>query len=780
MVNQEMPEPLNLPQTLVDLLNWRTDQSPHRLIYRFLPEGTPSCEQTLTYLDLHQQAQAIAVLLQDLGCQQEPVLLLYSPGLSYIAAFFGCLYAGAIAVPAYPPRPNRSLHRIEAIVADTGARVALTDGTSFPKLQNQLAQSARLKPLYCLNTDGVQTGLAENWQAPPLEAETLALLQYTSGSTASPKGVMISHGNLLHNSDLISRCFGNTAASRGVSWLPPYHDMGLVGGILQPLYVGAEMTLMSPVSFLQRPVRWLEAIAHYRATTSGAPNFAYDLCIRKTTPEQRQTIDLSSWELAFTGAEPIHQDTLTAFASAFAPSGFRLQCFYPCYGMAETTLIVTGDSRGQEPTHLVLEASGLEQNQVIVLTPDQVPDAQPLAAPNLTPTSPARHVKVVSCGQPAIADQVCIVDPDTHQLCSPNRVGEIWVRPSPSIAQGYWRRQSATQESFQAVLAESQVGPFLRTGDLGFLHQGNLYVTGRLKDLIIIRGRNHYPQDIEATVAQAHPALNQGACAAFALTLDNSEQLVIMQELERTALRSLDAEAVLTAIRRQVAEQHDVQIGAIALLRPNAIAKTSSGKIQRHQCRADFLAGKLDVVHRWQASDVGSTVATLEFGTAPVGLTSAQALPKPDQVSPTPAGASGSTLLQVGLVDHQTRSSRQALMGWMVDWLAQTLKLPTTAIDVQRPLAEYGLDSITAVELAESLQSSLGVPLSPTLAYEYPTIEALSTYLMAAQAQPVGSPLGSFTEPLRDEQVEELVDQLAQLSGAEIQALLGTPSIQWN
>ncbi|MFZ4641101.1 MAG: AMP-binding protein [Nodosilinea sp.] len=775
-----MPEPSNPPQTLVDLLNWRTDQSPHRLIYRFLPEGTPSCEQTLTYLDLHQQAQAIAVLLQDLGCQQEPVLLLYSPGLSYITAFFGCLYAGAIAVPAYPPRPNRSLHRIEAIVADTGARVALTDGSSFPKLQNQLAQSPLLKPLYCLNTDGVQAKLAENWHAPPLQAETLALLQYTSGSTASPKGVMISHGNLLHNSDLISRCFGNTTASRGVSWLPPYHDMGLVGGILQPLYVGAEMTLMSPVSFLQRPARWLEAIAHYRATTSGAPNFAYDLCIRKTTPEQRQAIDLSSWELAFTGAEPIHQDTLIAFASAFAPSGFRLQCFYPCYGMAETTLIVTGDSQGQEPTHLVLEAAGLEQNQVIVLNPDEVADAQQLADPNLTPASPARHVKVVSCGQPAIADQVCIVDPETHQVCSPSRVGEIWVRPSPSIAQGYWRRQSATQESFQAVLAESQVGPFLRTGDLGFLHQGNLYVTGRLKDLIIIRGRNHYPQDIEATVAQAHPALNQGACAAFALTLDNSEQLVIMQELERTALRSLDAEAVLTAIRRQVAEQHDVQIGAIALLRPNAIAKTSSGKIQRHQCRADFLAGKLDVVHRWQASDAGSTVATLEFGTAPVGLTSAQALPKPDRVSPTPGGATGSTLPQVGLADHQTRSSRQALMGWMVDWLAQTLKLPTTAIDVQRPLAEYGLDSITAVELAESLQSSLGVPLSPTLAYEYPTIEALSTYLVAAQAQPVGSPLGSFTEPLRDEQVEELVDQLAQLSGAEIQALLGTPSIQWN
>lgn len=748
MVNQEMPQSINSPQTLVDLLSWRTEQSPHRLIYRFLPEGMPSCEQTCTYLDLHQQAQAIAALLQDLGCQQQPVLLLYAPGLSYIAAFFGCLYAGAIAVPAYPPRPNRSVQRIEAIVTDTGARVALTDGSSFPKLHSQLAQSAPLKPLYCLNTDGIEVTLGANWRPPTLAAETLALLQYTSGSTAAPKGVMISHGNLLHNSDLISRCFGNTPSSRGVCWLPPYHDMGLVGGILQPLYVGAEMTLMSPVSFLQRPLRWLEAIAHYRATTSGGPNFAYDLCIHKTTPDQRQALDLSSWQLAFTGAEPIHQDTLTAFASAFAPSGFRLQAFYPCYGMAETTLMVTGMAPGQAPTHLVLEASKLEQNQVVVVTADAPSQTQP--SPDLDPAVSARQVKVVSCGQPALAGQVWIVDPQTHHPCPAHRVGEIWVGPSPSIAQGYWQRQSATQDSFHGVLAEGSGGPFLRTGDLGFLHQGNLYVTGRLKDLIIIRGRNHYPQDIEATVAQAHPALRPGACAAFALNLDHQEQLVIVQELERSALRTVDSAAVFAAIRRQVAEQHEVQIGAIALLRPNAIAKTSSGKIQRHQCKADFLAGELEVLHHWQAGDSGAGVV------APESL--------------EPAGPAPS----------QPQPSRQGLMGWMVDWLAQTLQLPTTAIDVQRPLADYGLDSLKAVELAEALQSSLGIPLSPTLAYEYPTIEALSTYLAKAQAQPAGTWPEDLAEAARDDRVEQLVDQLAQLSAAEIQALLGTSSIQWN
>jgi acyl-CoA synthetase (AMP-forming)/AMP-acid ligase II/acyl carrier protein len=752
--------------TLVEVLNQRAEQTPDRLLYRFLTDGTPATAQELTYTALRQRAQAIAVLLQELRCQDQPVLLLYPAGLDYIAAFFGCLYAGALAVPAYPPRPNRSLDRIEAIVEDTGATVALTDGDTLEKMERQLLQAPGLKALYCLNTDGLDTSLASAWRPHHPAPDHLALLQYTSGSTAAPKGVMISHGNLLHNSQLISRCFGNTAASRGVSWLPPYHDMGLVGGVLQPLYVGAEMTLMAPVTFLQRPLHWLAAIAHYQATTSGGPNFAYDLCVRKTTAEQRQTLDLSSWQLAFTGAEPIHPDTLHAFASAFAPSGFRLESFYPCYGMAETTLMITGEVLGQAPTHLVLDAAALERNQVVA-TPGQGVELDPTPPSTSEPPPHPRQVKLVSCGQPAIPDQVWIVDPETHRPCPPDRVGEIWVQPSASLAQGYWRRPTATQETFEAQLAEGKAGPFLRTGDLGFLRGGNLYVTGRLKDLIIIRGRNHYPQDLEATVAGAHPALTSGACAAFALSLEEpalerGEQLVIVQELGRSALRSLDPEAVFAAIRRQVAEQHDVQVGAIALLRPNAIPKTSSGKIQRHRCRADFLAGDLAVVHSWRASQV--------------------AVSPPGPIIPeAPAPVAVATTAQPSLApESQPRLSRQALMAWMVNWLAQTLKQPTTAIDVQRPLAEYGLDSITAVELAEALQSTLGVPLSPTLAYEYPTIAALSTYLSADPVPPLVAASATAAQPLEDGEVEQLLEQLAHLSGVELQALLGTPSIEWN
>lgn len=756
--------------TLVEILDQRAEQTPDRLLYRFLTDGTPATVESMTYGDLRQRALAIAVLLQELRCQDQPVLLLYPAGLDYIAAFFGCLYAGALAVPAYPPRPNRSLDRIQAIVEDTGATVALTDGDTLGKLERQLLQSPGLKALYYLNTDGLEISLASDWRPHRPRPDQLALLQYTSGSTAAPKGVMISHGNLWHNSALISRRFGNTATSRGVSWLPPYHDMGLVGGILQPLYVGAEMTLMAPVAFLQRPLHWLAAIAHYQATTSGAPNFAYDLCVRKTTPEQRQALDLSRWQLAFTGAEPIHPDTLRAFASAFAPSGFRLESFYPCYGMAETTLMVTGEVLDQAPTDLVLDAAALEGNRVVTLGQTDLSEVD-LPAPSRSETPPApRQVKLVSCGQADSPDQVWIVDPETRQPCPPDRVGEIWVRPSPSLAQGYWRHPTATQETFQAQLAEGQAGYFLRTGDLGFLRGGNLYVTGRLKDLIIIRGRNHYPQDIEATVVAAHPALTRGACAAFALHLDGptpdrGEQLVILQELERTALRSLDGEAVLAAIRRRVAEHHDLQVGAIALVRPNAIPKTSSGKIQRHRCRADFLAGNLPVVHRWQASQtgVGSPAVT---GLEPLGQ------PTPAAVTPTasPPAAPG----------PQAPLSRSALIAWMVEWLAQTLKQPTTTIDVQRPLAEYGLDSIAAVELAEALQSTLGVPLSPTLAYEYPTIAALSAYLTADPVALPVAPTASGLHPLQDGEVDQLLEQLAHLSGTELAALLGTPSIEWN
>ena len=786
-LNQELLQPLpnattsnaTAPNatTFVELLTWRAQKTPQGIAYRFLTEGTPETAETITYGALQQQAQAIAVLLQDLNCQNQPVLLLYPAGLDYIAAFFGCLYAGAIAVPAYPPRPNRSLDRIQAMVQDAGATVALTDNATLQKLERRLAETPQLRSLYCLSTDGLQPDLAQQWHPPVVTPSTLALLQYTSGSTALPKGVMISHDNLLHNSELISHCFGNTATSRGVSWLPPYHDMGLVGSILQPLYVGAEMTLMAPVSFLQRPVRWLEAISHYRATTSGGPNFAYDLCVRKTTPEQRRTLDLRTWQLAFSGAEPVQQTTLAQFAAAFAPSGFRPQAFYPCYGMAETTLLVTGEAVQAQPKHLILKAANLQKNQVTLVSAadDQDDDT---ARP------------IVSCGPPAITNHICIVDPDSHRPCPGNTIGEIWVRGSRSLAQGYWQREAATRAVFQATLADTGEGPFLRTGDLGFLYGDDLYVTGRLKDLIIIRGRNHYPQDIEATAEQAHRALRQGGGAAFSVVWQDTEQLVIVHELERSALRTADPEAVVAALRRRVAEHHDLQIGAIALLKPNAIPKTSSGKVQRHLCRTMFLDGQFDVVYGWPAAMAGPALSTVE-ALSPEQVTEDvagnvvnEAIASREQPHAEPDGAAPQGRFQaIGAMTAGPTAANGvatlpallttpgAISDWMVTWLATTLNMPKTSLDIRQPLAEHGLDSLAAVELAEALESVLGLSLSPTLAYEYPTIEALSLYLASAQGSDAVTP--APVEPIDHRELEQLVRELELLSDAEVQTLLG-------
>ncbi|MEL7037219.1 MAG: fatty acyl-AMP ligase [Cyanobacteria bacterium J06592_8] len=577
--------------TLVDLLRERSTQQPQQVAYRFLVDGETD-QVCLSYQDLDRESQAIAVHLQSICKPGERALLLYQPGLDYIKAFFGCLYAGVVAVPAYPPRPNRSLERIEAILADAEATVALTSQSIFSLIQRQLDQVPPLQTLHWVTTDTLTETLAVNWQEPTLTAETLAFLQYTSGSTAAPKGVMISHGNLLHNLAAIHRCFGHSPQSQGVIWLPPYHDMGLIGGVLQPLYGGFGVVLMSPLMFLQRPLRWLEAVSRYQATTSGGPNFAYDLCVRKIPPQQREGLDLSSWNLAFNGAEPIYHEVLERFTEAFAPYGFRREAFYPCYGMAEGTLIVSGGQKAAQPVLATVQATALEENQVVY---DFV--------------TPENRRTVVGCGQSLPDQKIVIVEPETLNLCKDNQVGEIWVS-GPSIAQGYWGKPEETQQVFQAYIAQNQPQPYLRTGDLGFLAAGELFVTGRLKDVIIINGRNYYPQDLERTVEQSHGLIRPNCSASFSVEVDGEERLVIVAEVERHyrdnrwaetnskngATQSSKVKAVIQSIRRAVSQHHDLQVYAIALLKPGGIPKTSSGKIQRHICRANFLAKTLKTI----------------------------------------------------------------------------------------------------------------------------------------------------------------------------------------
>jgi acyl-CoA synthetase (AMP-forming)/AMP-acid ligase II len=605
--------------TLVATLGFRAEQQADRTAYTFLLDGE-SHEIRLSYGQLDRQARAIGAWLQDAGVSGEPALLLYPPGLDFIAAFFGCLYGGMIAVPTYPPHPvraSRTLPRLRAILETARPKAVLTTSELLPVVKALLEGESGTSVTCCLATDQISSpapggsgdigesqvaALADRWRPPTVSDDSLALVQFTSGSTGAPHGVMVSHANLRHNSEHICRLFRHTPDSRGLIWLPPYHDMGLIGGIIQPLYAGFEVNLMSPLHFLQQPIRWLRAVARTRATTSGGPNFAYDLCVDRVAPEDLIGLDLSSWDVAFTGAEPIRAETLDRFADAFAPYGFRREAFYPCYGLAEATLIASG---GVKSTPYVVYEGPLEPHR-------------PVGAADGTQASR----RYVGCGR-ALADQdLAIVDPERFTRCGPGQVGEIWIRGA-SVAKGYWNRAERTRETFAAFVAGSGEGPFMRTGDLGFSKDGELFVTGRLKDLIIIDGRNHYPHDIEETVQRSHPAIRPHCCAAFSIERDDQEQVFVVTEIERqyrprrvradlaaSVTQSAGSEGVpiapgngagdlqniVRAIRRAVAEHHDLRVSDVRLLKPGTIMKTASGKIQRHACRSRYLEGTLDEV----------------------------------------------------------------------------------------------------------------------------------------------------------------------------------------
>lgn len=589
-MNTTTPNSLDEASTLLGILRWRALHQPDKLGFIFLEDGETE-ESPMTFGRLDRQARAIAAQLQSLGVAGERALLLFLPGLDYITAFFGCLYAEVVAVPAYPPdvmRLERTLPRFLGIVNDARPAVVLTTAEILSMVPYLVEEYPDLQGIHWLATDEIAESTATQWQEPPLSPDTLAFLQYTSGSTADPRGVILTHGHLMHNSQLIHQALETNEDTRCVFWLPFYHDMGLIGAILGTLYCGASTMLMSPLHFLQRPFRWLQAVSRHRATISGSPNFGYDLCVRKITPQQRATLDLSSWQLAFSGAEPVRHATLQRFAETFAPCGFRRQAFYPGYGLAEATLFVTGGLRREPPVLYTVNAAMLAQDQVVAAA-----------------VAEEEAHTLVGCGRAWLDEQVIIVDPETLTLCPPDRVGEIWVA-GPSVAQGYWQRPAETEQTFRAHLADSGAGPFLRTGDLGFLKDGELFITGRLKDLIIVDGLNHYPQDIELTVEQSHPALRPGCSAAFPVDVASQERLVIVAEVRRSkqlaSLREegdtgLAPEDLIRAIRRAVSQRHDLRVHDVVLLRAGSVPKTSSGKIQRRASRAAYLAGTLDV---WQ------------------------------------------------------------------------------------------------------------------------------------------------------------------------------------
>lgn len=570
-----------MPTSVVDILRWRAEHQPHRLAYRFLTDGEYD-EVTLNYEDLDRRARSIGALLQSSAKAGDRALLFFPPGLDFIAAYFGCLYAKIMAVPVYPPHParlERTMPTIHRIAADAQPAVALLTTSLFDGLKRQNAIGDEFGNIKLLVTDNDERDAwAEKWQPPVIDRNDIAFLQYTSGSTSSPKGVMVSHGNLLHNLGLIEKTFEPTSESQTVFWLPPYHDMGLISGILQSLYTGYPVTLIPHLMFLQRPIRWLQAISRFHATFSGGPNFAYDLCIRKVKPEQREQLDLSAWKVAFNGAEPVYHKTLDQFADYFAPCGFRREVFLPCYGLAEATLMVTGGPKGRSPMTQHLINSGLEQNQVII-SPEKREDTRTL----------------VSCGQNMSDQQIRIVHADTLTPCTADQIGEIWVS-GLSVARGYWNKPLETEFTFGARLSKSKEGPFLRTGDLGFLHEGELYITGRIKDLIISEGRNHYAHDIERTVEGSHPAIRPAGCAVFSINNAEREDIIVIAEMEHKIV--VQTEEVKKAIRHAVAIHHELRIDDVRLIHPGGIPRTTSGKTRHFLCKTNYLSGALKEITR--------------------------------------------------------------------------------------------------------------------------------------------------------------------------------------
>ncbi|HEV2964525.1 MAG TPA: amino acid adenylation domain-containing protein, partial [Candidatus Angelobacter sp.] len=616
----------------------------------FLKDGEQE-EANWTYEELARRAWSIAGLLQSSKSAGQPVLLLYPPGPDFIAAFWGCLAAGAIAVPVYPPRSNRNFLRLKAIIQDSQAHTVLISKATLDKIKPFADRDPHLGSLRYLATDDFTPGLSEEWKQPQVTGDSIAFLQYTSGSTATPKGVMVRHSNLLENEAAIQKAFRQNERSVIVGWLPLYHDMGLIGNMLQPVYVGARCILMPPMAFLQRPFCWLQAITRYRATTSGGPNFSYELCVRKITEDEFTTLDLSSWELAFNGAEPVRPQTMRRFAERFSSAGFNPKAFTPCYGLAESTLLVSGHVGKDEPQILDLDTHALGRHQVR----DAFEDSD--------------VTRIVSCGQPAQGSTVTIVDPESLLPNPPNQVGEIWVS-GPSVALGYWNLPVETKHAFQAQISGNTQESFLRTGDLGFLRDGELFVTGRLKDLIIIRGRNYYPQDIEETMGTAHPALRPGCGVAFAIEKDREEQLVVVQEVSIRSDDELDK--AIQLIARNIAEVHELNAYAIVLIHSGTIPKTSSGKLQRQTCKKHFLNQGLEVLKDWNQASEGRQ-ATSRLSSDPHKSTAVEA--------------------------------------WVIAELTKRTGIPPTGIDVHQPLMGYGLNSLTAVELCHNLQKRFDIEI---------------------------------------------------------------------
>lgn len=570
--------------SLIDAVHYRALHTPEKVSCTFINRNL---EEKMTYAELDERARAIAAQLHVQGAKPgDRILLLFSPGLSLIQAFFGCLYAGCIAVPIYTPAQAKLLDKAHRIIQNAKPVLVIMTADHLAKFATLDHQGKPyLNKVPCLAIDRMALQISAYWQPPSIHEHNIAFLQYTSGSTMHPKGVIITHSNLLDNIQKIYTAFELNEETISFSWLPPHHDMGLIGYILTPIFAGVPTYLMSPFSFLQNPLSWLQKISKYRATISGSPNFAYDYCVKRIKEEKKQGLDLSCWRIASNGAEPIRKETLEHFYQAFKNYGFRKEAFYPCYGLAEATLLVTGTIPDTPYRALSLTKEQYQDHRV-----------------HFAPEENSQSHSLVSCGQ--FIQTVKIVDPETRVLCDNDQIGEIWVH-SDSVAQGYWQQDEETRHAFHGKISNDPSNQlYLRTGDLGFVHEEELYVTGRIKDLIILYGKNHYPQDIEYSILHAPVHEHLGKCAAFVIQTDHEYELTVMCEIKNRFMSFEEQDTLFNTIFELVYQTHQLEIHHIILIPLKAMPHTTSGKIRRNFCRKHVLDNTLPVVATWRLNKV--------------------------------------------------------------------------------------------------------------------------------------------------------------------------------
>lgn len=569
-------------KTLMDALLFHAKQRPDKNAFTYLEDGE-DIEISITFGELDRKARAFAAHLQSISQPGSRALLLYPTGLEFVIAYMGCLYAEVIAIPTTVPHLKRSSPRLLLMMKDAEADIACTTQGVYKKIQFLAEEHEEFKNIQWVISEHISERKSDEWIKPESKPENIAFLQYTSGSTSTPKGVMISNFNLLRTIQDMQIGFKADEDTIITSWLPLFHDLGLIFGLLLPILTGGKSYIMSPVSFLERPYRWLKAITKYRSTHTAAPNFAYDLCTRKITEEEKKTLNLRNITVATIAAEPIRLETMQNFSAAFEASNFNYNAFLPGYGLAEATVKVSGKEIGNRPAHCFLDADELERNNVVVVS-----------------ESGRNAYPIIGCGWSSINADIRIVNPATNIQCPQNEIGEIWVQ-SDSVARGYWNNPEASMITFQARLADTHDGPFLRTGDMGFIHEGELYITGRIKDMIIIQGRNYYPQDIELTMEKSHEALRPSCGAVFALDDGKTEHLIAVQEVRREFRKSEKLKEVADSIRMAIAKNHGLRAHAVVLITPSTIHKTTSGKIQRSAVRESFSNKSLEVLYEWQA-----------------------------------------------------------------------------------------------------------------------------------------------------------------------------------